>query len=132
MHQNGYTSSLLIGIADPKLYLLRRRRSVKFTHSTGDDPGMFRRKRGRFIDESIHRAYVHHIRRAQRFIYIENQYFLGSSQAWGEERMKEASHLIPLEIALKIADKIDKGQPFAVYCVIPLFPEGDPVSPPLL
>lgn len=31
-------------------------------------------------------AYVHAIRRAQRFIYIENQYFLGSSHAWIEDK----------------------------------------------
>lgn len=27
-------------------------------------------------------AYIQAIRTAQRFIYIENQYFLGSSYAW--------------------------------------------------
>lgn len=31
---------------------------------------------------SIHTAYVHAIRSAQHFIYIENQYFLGSSFNW--------------------------------------------------
>ncbi|KAF7842745.1 phospholipase D delta-like [Senna tora] len=34
------------------------------------------------VDKSIHAAYVHAIRSAQRFIYIENQYFLGSSYHW--------------------------------------------------
>lgn len=34
------------------------------------------------IDKSIHTAYVKAIRSAQHFIYIENQYFLGSSYAW--------------------------------------------------
>jgi len=106
-------------------------RSVKFMRTAANDPGMFRRKRGRFIEDSIHRAYIHHIRRAQRFIYIENQYFLGSSHAWDRDCMKEASHMIPLEIALKVAQKIDAGQPFAVYCVIPLYPEGDPASEPV-
>lgn len=51
-------------------------------------------------------------------------------QAWDRDCMKEASHMIPLEIALKVAQKIDAGQPFAVYCVIPLYPEGDPVRCP--
>lgn len=37
---------------------------------------------GRKVDMSIHEAYVHHIRRAKNFIYIENQYFLGSSHNW--------------------------------------------------
>jgi len=34
------------------------------------------------IDMSIQTAYVHAIRSAQHFIYIENQYFLGSSYNW--------------------------------------------------
>lgn len=34
------------------------------------------------IDMSIHSAYVKAIRAAQKFIYIENQYFLGSSYNW--------------------------------------------------
>ncbi|XP_029123444.1 phospholipase D delta isoform X2 [Elaeis guineensis] len=34
------------------------------------------------IDKSIHTAYVKAIRSAQHFIYIENQYFLGSSYGW--------------------------------------------------
>lgn len=34
------------------------------------------------IDKSIQTAYIQAIRSAQHFIYIENQYFLGSSYAW--------------------------------------------------
>ncbi|PIN09997.1 Phospholipase D1 [Handroanthus impetiginosus] len=34
------------------------------------------------IDRSIQDAYIHAIRRAKKFIYIENQYFLGSSFSW--------------------------------------------------
>lgn len=34
------------------------------------------------VDKSIHTAYVNAIRSAQHFIYIENQYFLGSSYCW--------------------------------------------------
>ncbi|MQL74856.1 hypothetical protein Taro_007229 [Colocasia esculenta] len=34
------------------------------------------------IDRSIHTAYVKAIRSAQRFIHIENQYFIGSSYGW--------------------------------------------------
>ena len=39
-------------------------------------------KKSRVIEESINRAYVKLIRTAERFIYIENQYFLGSAYAW--------------------------------------------------
>ncbi|GKU95377.1 hypothetical protein SLEP1_g8741 [Rubroshorea leprosula] len=38
------------------------------------------------IDMSVHTAYVHAIRSAQRFIYIENQYFLGSSYNWDSHK----------------------------------------------
>lgn len=34
------------------------------------------------IDMSIHAAYIKAIRAAQHFIYIENQYFIGSSYNW--------------------------------------------------
>lgn len=34
------------------------------------------------IDKSIHSAYVKAIRSAQHFVYIENQYFVGSSYFW--------------------------------------------------
>jgi hypothetical protein len=34
------------------------------------------------IDKSIQTAYIQVIRSAQHFIYIENQYFIGSSYAW--------------------------------------------------
>jgi hypothetical protein len=35
---------------------------------------------------SIHTAYVHAIRAAQHFIYIENQYFIGSSFNWDSHK----------------------------------------------
>ena len=38
------------------------------------------------VEQSIHTAYIAAIRSAQRFIYIENQYFIGSSYAWPSYR----------------------------------------------
>ena len=35
---------------------------------------------------SIHTAYVKAIRAAQHFIYIENQYFIGSSYNWNSHK----------------------------------------------
>ncbi|XP_074562986.1 phospholipase D delta-like isoform X1 [Curcuma longa] len=78
------------------------------------------------IDKSIHTAYVRAIRSAKHFIYIENQYFLGSSYAWPSYKNSGADNLIPMEIALKIARKIRAKERFAVYVVIPMWPEGDP------
>ncbi|XP_021855176.2 phospholipase D beta 1-like isoform X1 [Spinacia oleracea] len=80
------------------------------------------------IDMSIHTAYVHAIRSAQHFIYIENQYFLGSSFNWDSHRGLGANNLIPIEIALKIAEKIKADERFAAYVVLPMWPEGDPKS----
>ncbi|XP_057832450.2 phospholipase D delta isoform X1 [Cryptomeria japonica] len=78
------------------------------------------------IDKSIHTAYVKAIRSAQHFIYIENQYFLGSSYNWPQYRNAGANNLIPMELALKTADKIRNNERFSVYVVIPMWPEGVP------
>jgi phospholipase D1/2 len=82
------------------------------------------------LDRSIQDAYIHAIRRAKHFIYIENQYFLGSSFAWKADGINpseiEALHLIPREISLKIVSKIEAGEHFAVYVVVPMWPEGAP------
>ncbi|KAK8570452.1 hypothetical protein V6N13_003132 [Hibiscus sabdariffa] len=80
------------------------------------------------IDMSIHTAYVKAIRAAQHFIYIENQYFLGSSFNWCSNKDLGANNLIPMEIALKIASKIAAQERFAVYIVVPMFPEGVPTG----
>ncbi|KAL3723682.1 hypothetical protein ACJRO7_035795 [Eucalyptus globulus] len=80
------------------------------------------------VDRSIQTAYIQAIRSAQHFIYIENQHFLGSSYAWPSNNDSGADNLIPMELALKIASKIRAKQRFAVYIVIPMWPEGDPKS----
>ncbi|XP_057525514.1 phospholipase D beta 1-like isoform X1 [Amaranthus tricolor] len=78
------------------------------------------------IDMSIQAAYIHAIRSAQHYIYIENQYFLGSSYNWDSYKDLGANNLIPIEIALKIASKIRTNERFAAYIIIPMWPEGDP------
>ncbi|XAR58025.1 Phospholipase D [Bertholletia excelsa] len=83
------------------------------------------------IDRSIQRAYIQAIRSAQHFIYIENQYFIGSSFAWPSHKEAGADNLVPMELALKIASKIKARERFAVYVVIPMWPEGDPTSGPM-
>jgi phospholipase D1/2 len=62
---------------------------------------------------------------ADRFIYIENQYLIGSGQRWQTPRTTIANDL-PERLVNKIIAK--KGHPFHVYVVTPLFPEGDPVG----
>lgn len=39
-----------------------------------------------------------------------------------------ADNLIPMELALKIANKISADERFSVYILIPLWPEGIPSS----
>ncbi|KAK4481377.1 hypothetical protein RD792_012265 [Penstemon davidsonii] len=80
------------------------------------------------VDKSIQMAYIQAIRSAQHFIYIENQYFLGSSYAWPSYKDAGADNLIPMELALKIASKIRAKERFTVYVVIPMWPEGVPSS----
>lgn len=88
-------------------------------------------KKGRQVDASIAQAYIQAIRNADNFIYIENQYFLGSAYAWSENSDINCNHTIPCEIAAKIVNKIHSGQRFIAYIVIPMFPEGDPSSAPI-
>lgn len=84
------------------------------------------------VDRSIQDAYINAIRRAKNFIYIENQYFLGSSFAWNSTDIKVedvgALHLIPKELSMKIVSKIEAGERFTVYIVVPMWPEGLPES----
>ncbi|XP_057774702.1 phospholipase D delta-like isoform X1 [Salvia miltiorrhiza] len=80
------------------------------------------------IDKSIQMAYIQAIRAAQHSIYIENQYFIGSSFAWPNYKSAGADNLIPIELALKIASKIKAKERFTVYVVIPMWPEGVPSS----
>jgi phospholipase D1/2 len=80
------------------------------------------------IDRSIQDAYINAIRRAKDFIYIENQYFLGSCFGWDGEQDAGALHLIPMELTRKIVSKIEAGERFAVYVVVPMWPEGVPDS----
>ena len=82
------------------------------------------------VEASIAKAYIQMIRNAEKFIYIENQYFYGSAYSWAEKDLNdlECHNTIPSEIAQKIVDMISENKPFKVYVVIPMCPEGDPAS----
>jgi len=83
-------------------------------------------KKGRPVDSSIHTTMIHHIRRAKHFIYIESQYFMGSSFMWSNssDRKVKCNNLVPAEITLKICSKIAAGEKFTVYILLPMWPEG--------
>eukprot|EP00124_Ichthyophonus_hoferi_P004401 Ihof_evm1s478 gene=Ihof_evmTU1s478 len=82
-------------------------------------------KRGRTVDRSIQDAYIHHIRRAKHFIYIENQYFIGSAFGWSSP-YTNCDNMVPAEIAIKVANKIRAGERFCAYILTPMHPEGAP------
>ncbi|MED6193562.1 hypothetical protein PIB30_020706 [Stylosanthes scabra] len=78
------------------------------------------------IDRSIQDAYIHAIRRAKDFIYIESQYLIGSDFDWSQDAAHECLHTIPNELSYKIVSKIQAKERFVVYVVIPMWPEGKP------
>jgi phospholipase D1/2 len=86
------------------------------------------RKGGRLVENSILTSMVRQIRNAQKFIYMENQYFLGSAYSWLTDSATLSHHLVPIELTQRIIEKIEAGEPFKCYVVIPMFPEGDPAS----
>ena len=88
-------------------------------------------KQGRPVDNGIQKCMIQQIRSSQRFIYIENQFFLGSSYAWQNDTSYPAYHTIPMEITEKIIRKVRANEDFKCYIVIPMFPEGDPDSAPI-
>ncbi|KAK9734522.1 hypothetical protein RND81_04G145300 [Saponaria officinalis] len=79
-------------------------------------------------EKSIHDAYVEAIRKADNFIYIENQYFIGGCGLWETDQSSGCRNLIPVEIALKVTNKIRARERFSIYVVIPMWPEGSPES----
>jgi len=113
--------------------------NVQFFRSITSDSAIFDEKRveimnskkGRQVDSSIAQAYIQMIRNAENFIYIENQYFLGSAYSWLQNDDVNCNHTIPVEIAQRIVDKINMNQRFTAYIMIPMFPEGDPASAPI-
>ena len=72
-------------------------------------------------EQSIQDAYIRAISGAQRFVYIESQYFIGAG-IW----VKSINNLVPKTIVNRVLQMIEKKKPFHVYIVIPMFPEGDP------
>jgi len=80
------------------------------------------------MEVGCQQSYIWAIRQAQRFVYIENQYFMGGATEWAnfDDRYYnvECKNRIPIELAMRIVTKIRQGVPFAAYIVIPLYPEG--------
>ncbi|CAN1332788.1 Phospholipase D beta 1 [Linum perenne] len=133
----GISEVIRLAENDPEAWNVQIFRSIDSTSVKGfpDEPRDATSKnllcgKNILIDMSIHAAYVKAIRAAQNFIYIENQYFLGSSYNWDSYKDLGANNLIPMEIALKIAEKIRANERFAAYILVPMWPEGIPTSSP--
>jgi phospholipase D1/2 len=84
------------------------------------------RLRGGF-ERSIQTAYRQAIDQAEKHIYIETQYLIGSGSHWEPSRGTVANNL-PERMVDKITARIGAGLPFHVYVVMPMFPEGPPTS----
>jgi len=105
--------------------------SACFDEMKARDDLLLSRKKGRLVEHSITQAYIQMIRNAQNFIYIENQYFMGSAYEWDSDSQTLCNHTIPAEIVAKIVNKIASGERFMAYIMIPMWPEGDPTSAPM-
>lgn len=75
--------------------------------------------------DEIQSVYVEAIRKSDKFIYMENQFFIGPRFHKDGKRTVEGSNQVILEIAKKIKDKISKGEDFHFYCQLPFRPEGN-------
>ena len=80
-----------------------------------------------------HQGWICAIERAKRFVYIENQYFMGGSFRWKGTNYKTGDPMaptnrVPVVLANRIAKAIHDGARFMAYVVLPLLPEGDPES----
>ncbi|XP_069975948.1 uncharacterized protein [Penaeus vannamei] len=88
---------------------------------------------GSWVDTSIQSGVVEVIRNAQEFLYIESQYFAGSSVHWDCETwdvgdrifniIDNAVNTVPYEIIKRIIQKIRLRQQFCVYVVMSMLPD---------
>lgn len=77
---------------------------------------------GTKTDSSIMNCWVETIRSANHFIYIENQFFVGSLAG------PDVSNTVPEAITERIIKAFNEKQPFKVIVVIPVHPNGDYIS----
>ncbi len=80
---------------------------------------------GADYEHSIWEAYRRGIDAAERFIYMENQYFIGSGKHWDYDDLKND---IPERLVNKILERRAAGKDFHIYIVMPMFPEGKPTA----
>lgn len=72
----------------------------------------------------IEQLYYESIKKAEKYIYIENQYFCGSGFLFTSDLNKRIKNRIPLALLEKIIEKIQKKEEFKCLIVIPMYPAG--------
>ncbi|MFV8755135.1 phospholipase D-like domain-containing protein [Nannocystaceae bacterium ST9] len=77
------------------------------------------------FERSIQMAYRQAIDQAEKYIYIETQYLIGSGSHWGRASV---ANTLPERIVERIKQRIRDGLSFHAYVVMPMFPEGVPTS----
>eukprot|EP00727_Mastigamoeba_balamuthi_P000011 m51a1_g10006 putative phospholipase d beta 1-like (773) ;mRNA; r:90464-94179 len=82
----------------------------------------------RVTETGIQLAYLRCIREAQESVYIENQFFIGSSDHWGGGRASQCPNGVPFELAARICRGIRDGRPVRAVVLLPAAPEGVPGS----
>jgi phospholipase D1/2 len=85
------------------------------------------------VNDGVHSAYVTAINNAEKFIYIENQFFIGGSYLWMPPisrlaKIHAAPNSIPVLIADRIIQKARDNEQFKVYIMLPQIPDGKPGS----
>lgn len=121
--EEGYESSRA---TDPT-WTVQIHRSIVRDHWGGDDTNLFWTLSAD-NEKSIQEAYINAIRMAERFIYIETQFFIGSGNKWFSEsnRRPTVTNDIPYEVVNKIIEKYRNDSEFHIYIIVPMFPEGNP------
>jgi phosphatidylserine/phosphatidylglycerophosphate/cardiolipin synthase-like enzyme len=77
------------------------------------------------FERSIQEAYRLAIDQAEKYIYIETQYLIGSGAQWGRASI---ANDLEKRIVDRTISRIRDGLPFHSYIVMPMFPEGVPTS----
>ena len=71
------------------------------------------------IEADCHTAYCATIEASQRFVYIESHLFVGT-------KCGSTANRIPAVLLKRIVSAIEAKQEYAVYIVLPLYPDGGP------
>jgi len=77
-------------------------------------------------ERSIQDAYLRAISRAERFVYIETQFFISGGSHWLHDSRGGVKNGVAQALVDRILARAKAGKAFHVYIVLPMFPEGDP------